>query len=252
VVTNRSGTGVTTGDASASELSTPDSGTWMLQSDAAAAAGCSVSAIRKWRRLGVVAERTRSSPGGMRRVEVRLEDVLNRMRQSMPHEPAAPPESAGADASASIAFVTVGDLDVFVHHIAEAERRAAQAEARSQAKDAMIQFLKQRVADMEAQLQRSSQELPSPDLLSIPAANARRLAAEIRDLRIRFHRSLPSGGSPNSDQKTAARLSYDAALICLCLLFGIDPNVRLGEGLTSSERTKIAHALQQSGLDLAG
>lgn len=54
---------------------TPTSpGTWVLQDEAASRAGCSVSAIRKWRRTGVVPGRTVVA-GGVERVEVRLEDV---------------------------------------------------------------------------------------------------------------------------------------------------------------------------------
>ena len=58
--------------------------TWLLQSAVAAEAGCSVSAIRKWRWSGLVADRTRLTAGGMSRVEVRLEDVLRRAEESMP------------------------------------------------------------------------------------------------------------------------------------------------------------------------
>ena len=55
-----------------------DAGTWVPQAEAAARTGFSLSAVRKWRRLGLVAERKITSPTGMERVEVRLEDVLAR------------------------------------------------------------------------------------------------------------------------------------------------------------------------------
>ncbi|MGI9022242.1 MAG: hypothetical protein ACR2HV_03200, partial [Acidimicrobiales bacterium] len=44
---------------------------WVLQADAAKLAGCSVSAIRKWRREGVVDDRRTTTLGGLERVEVR-------------------------------------------------------------------------------------------------------------------------------------------------------------------------------------
>src|ERR671933_838234 len=68
-----------------------DGASWVLQAEAAARAGCSVSAVRKWRRTGVVADRVTHVPGLGRRVEVLLEDVVARVGQLEP-----PPGEAAA------------------------------------------------------------------------------------------------------------------------------------------------------------
>jgi DNA-binding transcriptional MerR regulator len=228
-------------------------GTWVLQSDAAEAAGCSVSAIRKWRRLGLVADRTRISPGGMRRVEVRLEDVLSRMRESMPRHRAPEqrqhPESSGA----AVAVVPITDLDVFMQHIAETERRAAQAEARLQANDAMTEFLRDRVTDLEAQLHAAdvggAAGLP-PALR--PELDIDRLVSAIRELRRRLQSSRQEGVRKEFDQRVAVRMSYDAAVICLCTALHIETQFKLGDPLTSAERTRLTQALVDAGLEVAG
>ena len=240
----------------------PTHDTWMLQGAAAAAAGCSVSAIRKWRRVGLVADRTRISPGGMRRVEVRLEDVLARMRASMPRSgllptsmPPSPlgPEQPGPGAEQSaVAVVPIGDLDVFVQHIAEAERRAAQAEARSQAKDAVIEFLRERVADLEAQVQTAAtDQLREVGASSGPTLDPKALTAEIRELRARFQ-ARPSDAREDVERRNAIRQTYDTALICLCVAAGIPSTFTLGESLTGPERRRLAHALLKAGFDIVG
>jgi DNA-binding transcriptional MerR regulator len=235
----------------------PAGDTWMLQSQAAATAGCSVSAIRKWRRVGLVADRTRISPGGMRRVEVRLEDVLARMRMSMPRQsqpqplPARDPQSPAVDvAQAAMAVVPANDLDIFVQHIAEAERRAAQAEARAQAKDAMIQFLREQVADLEAQLQRSASDAEAIGATQDRTGGGphiRRLITQMRDLRARSRTNRQ-----DLEHRAAVRLSYDAALICLCTIVGIETSFVLGDALTTRDRTKLAQALAAAGFDVVG
>ncbi|MDQ4098025.1 MAG: hypothetical protein M3144_09185 [Actinomycetota bacterium] len=215
--------------------------------------------------MGLVADRTRISPGGMRRVEVRLEDVLARMRMSMPGKsppserfprqslPARDPQPVVAEVvPAAMAVVPANDLDVFVHHIAEAERRAAQAEARAQAKDAMIQFLRGQVADIEAQLRSSSrEERATPPAPAVAAPHIQRLVTQMRDLRA-SSRTSRHGGRQDLERRTAVRLSYDAALIGLCTLVGIETNFKLGDSLTTTDRTKLARALTAAGFDVVG
>ena len=62
----------------------PESGTWVLQAEAAERTGFSISAIRKWRRSGGVADRVRTTANGLARVEVRLEDILARSADRVP------------------------------------------------------------------------------------------------------------------------------------------------------------------------
>src|SRR5436305_11500994 len=90
----------------------PTAGTWVLQGDAAVRTGFSVSAIRKWRRMGVVAERRVAAGGDQSRVEVRLEDVLARAAQQAPRRPmgvvAAGPEPAAPSGSL---IIGIDDLE---------------------------------------------------------------------------------------------------------------------------------------------
>lgn len=222
----------------------------MLQREAAEVAGCSVSAIRKWRRLGLVADRTRVSSGGMRQVEVRLDEVTARMRDSMPR-PRSVPDRAEAGltpAPAPFAVVPVKEVDVFVHHIAESERRAAQAEARAQASEAMTQFLRNKVADLQAQLERRSGSI------SVEAPGLRNgigaVATELRDLRNRLQRAQPAGGRSDANVRLAGRYSYDTALLCLCTALGIPTRFRLGSALTSAERARLTDELRAAGYDV--
>lgn len=240
---------------SARPPATPARDTWLLQGVAAATAGCSVSAIRKWRRLGLVADRTRISPGGMRRVEVRLEDVLARMQASMtpPARGADRVDPAGEAAQAAVAVVPLGELDVFVQRIADAERRAAQADARSRAKDAVVEFLRERVADLEGQVHTPSgapdRGVDSP---SRPPLDPGPLIAEIRRLRALFQAARNARTSQDIERRNAIRNTYDAALICLCLAAGLPTTTKLGEALTGPERTRLAHALLEAGFDIVG
>src|SRR5207244_3415632 len=73
-----------------------EAGTWVLQGDAAARTGFSVSAIRKWRRMGFVAERKITTGADLPRVEVKLEDVLARAALQPQRRP-----SAGTEPEAS-------------------------------------------------------------------------------------------------------------------------------------------------------
>lgn len=111
---------------------------WLTQREAADQAGVSVAAIRKWRRLGVVADRHRGGPQAV--VEVRLADVLARKAETMgspsPHPQAVvevPPPPGGA-------LVPIEALSELFSRIADAEGRAARAEAE-------LAFLKERLAE---------------------------------------------------------------------------------------------------------
>lgn len=228
-----------------------DDDVWLLQSDAAAIAGCSVSAIRKWRRIGVIRDRTLATPGGMRRVEVRLGDVVARMRQSMPRHRVDEHQLPLTEPTpASVAVVPVPDLDVFVQHIAEAERRAAHAEAVAQANGDTVQFLRERVAELESELE-AVQNAPGPGVPSGgPSLDASLIVDEIRDLRRRLQSIRRSGVAQDARQRISARLSHDAAVLCLSRGLGIPMRARLGDALTPAERTRLIQALSHAGIDL--
>ncbi len=225
------------------ETDTAD-GTWLLQADAAAAAGCSLSAIRKWRRLGVVADRTRG-PEGLKRVEVRLEDVLARMQDTM-GLPASPPNSRPSPAEPSSKVVSVSDLDVFVRHIGEAERRAAQMEAQLQAHETMLQFLRDRVAQLQAQLEAEQARASAAFAHAAAIPDPSRLTAALRQLRQRLQRDERT----DPVQRAADLAAYDAALLTACAAYGVPAARRLGERLTATERRRLTQALGEVGVDL--
>src|SRR5436305_9513773 len=86
-------------------------GTWVLQGDAAARTGFSVSAIRKWRRMGFVAERKITTGADLPRVEVKLEDVLARAALQPQRRPSAGTEPE-ASATTPTGCVTIGLSDL--------------------------------------------------------------------------------------------------------------------------------------------
>jgi hypothetical protein len=185
-------------------------------------------------------------------VEVRLEDVLARMQTSMtpPRGPNRPPPTLDAT-PAGVAVVSIGDLDVFVQRIADAERRAARAGAQSRAKDAVIEFLRERVAELEGQVPATTdQRRNGAASSSHPALDPRPLTAEIRRLRSRFQATRPRGTGEDSDRRNAIRRTYDTALLCLCLGAGIPHTAKLGDTLTDTERTRLGRALLEAGFDI--
>jgi len=102
-------------------------GEWALQADAARIAGCSVSAIRKWRREGVIDDRRTATTGGLERVEVRVADVVDRAGRE-PSRPAATEEvRETATAHAGTVVIPLPDLQAMILSLAEAERRAREA-----------------------------------------------------------------------------------------------------------------------------
>jgi hypothetical protein len=109
---------------------------WLPQRVAAERVGVSVSAVRKWRGLGVVAERHR--PDGQ--VEVRLADVEARAAQTMPGRSAPNPSPPTASPAPGGALVPIEALSDLFSRIADAEGRAARAEAE-------LAFLRERIAE---------------------------------------------------------------------------------------------------------
>lgn len=131
-------------------------GTWLLQGDAAARTGFSVSAIRKWRRMGLVADRRVTSPGGAERIEVKLTDVLARaaLQRDRRHTeaPAAPETDAGTVA------IRIEDLEALFERMLGAERRAANAENEAESLRGERQFIFGQVAELRRQLRDRSRE----------------------------------------------------------------------------------------------
>jgi DNA-binding transcriptional MerR regulator len=222
----------------------------MLQADAAGTAGCSVSAIRKWRRAGLVADRTRVSQGGLRRVEVSLEDVIARMRESMGGPRFTNTSAAHAAAAPAAAPISANDIEVFLQHITEAERRAAQAEARMHANEAMMEFLRDRVSELQAQLELEQSD-PAPHRMG-PHLDGQRLATEIRALRKRLESYRQGAVKPTADERLATRAAHDGAVLCLCIALAIPSRVQLGGSLTAAERARLTEALAKAGFDIVG
>lgn len=136
-------------------------GTWILQGEAASRTGFSVSAIRKWRRMGLVAERKINMGGDLPRVEVKLEDVLARAAMQPQRRPlaataasvAAPaPASVAAPAPAGCLVIAIADLEELFERMVRAERRAERAEADLQAMEIQTRYTLGRLAELRRQL----------------------------------------------------------------------------------------------------
>ena len=125
---------------------------WLLQADAARAAGCSVSAIRKWRREGSVASRKITTPAGLERVEVRLDDVL---RRAGPRAVMPPPGAAGEPGPtvANTVLVPVDDFQALLERVAVAERLAGGLEARLRAIDAEADRMREQFVALRRQIE---------------------------------------------------------------------------------------------------
>lgn len=133
---------------------------WALQADAAHIAGCSVSAIRKWRREGVVSDRRRTTAGGLDRVEVRLQDVLERCGREPQHTPAA---AAGVEQDPNSGhgnvLIPLADLQALILRVGEAERLAHVATNGPSMPDAEAQRLTEALSRSEAGLAAARSEL---------------------------------------------------------------------------------------------
>ena len=125
-------------------------GQWVLQGEAAARTGFSVSAIRKWRRMGLVAERKVGAGGDVPRVEVRLEDVLARAAL----QPDRRPPAAGAEVAPAPGSLVIGieDLEVLFERMVRAERRAEVAEAELQSLQVQTRYTLGQLAELRRQL----------------------------------------------------------------------------------------------------
>ncbi len=127
-------------------------GTWVLQADAATRTGYSVSAIRKWRRAGLVADRKRTTAGGLERVEVRLEDVQARLAEQPPERPRPAPPAPDSGPPAGSAIIPISDLEALFERAQGAERRATQAETRLQAAEVEARFMSGQLAELRRQV----------------------------------------------------------------------------------------------------
>jgi len=128
-------------------------GTWVLQGDAAARTGFSVSAIRKWRRMGFVAERKITTGTDLPRVEVKLEDVLARAALQPQRRPSSGADPEGSSATPT-GCVTIGlaDLEELFERMVRAERRAERAEAEVQAMEVQARYTLGQMAELRRQL----------------------------------------------------------------------------------------------------
>lgn len=149
----------------------PAEETWVLQSDAAARTGFSVSAIRKWRRMGLVAERKVTSATGLERVEVKLEDALARAARQP--ERRRPETAVDASASPGSVVIAVSDLEGLFERMVEAERRADVAEAELQSVQARARFTFGQLAELRRQLQTK----PAPPTVALRSADPSPLRA---------------------------------------------------------------------------
>lgn len=153
----------------AAESAEPE-GTWILQGEAAARTGFSVSAIRKWRRMGLVAERKISMGGDLPRVEVKLEDVLARAAMQPQRRPlAATADGVAASAPAGCLVIAIADLEELFERMVRAERRAERAEADLQAMEIQTRYTLGRLAELRRQLGAQAGE-PGGPLVDAPAA----------------------------------------------------------------------------------
>ena len=146
---------------------------WLLQAEAAELAGCSVSAIRKWRREGSVAFRRTTTPGGLERVEVRLGDVLARAGTrpavvvataggvpALQQEPPPPqPPAAGT------AVVSLADLQTMFGRLAAPERRPEDLQAHFRTLESEVSYMRGQVARLATVLeQRAGERSRTEDL----------------------------------------------------------------------------------------
>lgn len=153
--------------------------TWVLQGDAAARTGFSVSAIRKWRRMGLVAERKVAAGGDLPRVEVKLEDVLARaaLQPQRRPLPGSGPAAEPADPPSGSVVIGLDDLEALYDRMVRAEGRAEAAEAELQALQIQARYTLGQLAELRRQLQVQhagpvAAPPPPPELVTPPPAAA--------------------------------------------------------------------------------
>ena len=121
-----------------------------------------------------------------------------------PQVPVETPVAASAPPApfTPVAVISVTELDSFVKLVGDAERRAAQAEARLQANGVMMQFLRDRAEELQRRVD------GQPVRMTEPESALQRLEDEIRRLRSYVARG---GGGSAPGERAALRASYDAA-----------------------------------------
>ena len=132
----------------------PEPARWVLQADAAKLAGCSVSAIRKWRREGSVASRKITTPAGLERVEVPLDDVLRRAGPREMPSPHARGAWGPASTVAGTVLVPVNDFQALLERVAAAEQLAGGLEARLRAIDAEACRMREQFGALRREIER--------------------------------------------------------------------------------------------------
>jgi hypothetical protein len=201
---------------------------WLLQAEAAELAGCSVSAIRKWRREGSVNFRRTTTPGGLERVEVRLGDVLTRAgtRAVVPLAPsgAAPvPQQAPPPLQPPVAgtvVVSLADLQTMFGRIASPGGRPDDLKARYRSLESEVSFMRGELARLVAGLEERAGDRRRADdlerrLAHTEAETARlrqHLAAVVRELE--KARRAGSGGNREASRdrhETASEHGTDPA-----------------------------------------
>jgi hypothetical protein len=174
--------------ASAAELGpsglSPEGDTWALQADAAKVAGCSVSAIRKWRREGSVASRKVVTRGGLERVEVRLGDVLARSGARTDPLPPRPVVTEPLATPPGAAVVSLADLQAIFEQVGGADRRTADVVARYRSLESEVSFIRTQLAEVRRSVEEkvAAAEGRAGDL----AARCRRLEDEVKLVRAKL------------------------------------------------------------------
>lgn len=107
----------------------PGARRWLLLRDAAEAIGCSVAALRKWRRRGEIESRMGEGPYGPQ-VEVELSSARRRAARTMPER--VRPANGHATAPQQQREVGYEAVVELARELAAARERAARAEARVQ------------------------------------------------------------------------------------------------------------------------
>lgn len=244
-------------------------GTWVMQSEAAARTGFSVSAIRKWRRMGLVADRKVTSSTGLERVEVKLEDVLARAAQQ--------PERRRPDAGAEDGTVPAGsvvipldDLETLFERMVTAERRAEEAEAAAEALRAQASFTFGQLAELRRQLQEASEEQDRPPAsaepvatspqpppaVKVPAAPPPTPVEELGDRLRRVYARLDeyrrqAVRTPEAERRQQRDLAeYDRVLVAACDAMGIETGLLPAQRVGAEERAALTRALARAGLDV--
>ncbi len=146
---------------------------WLQQGEAADLAGCSVNAIRKWRREGRVGFRTRLAADGVKRVEVRLGDVLARAgAQSAVAPGRSSGESIAPPSARGRVIVSLADLQSMFERLLAPERRVQELEA-------SCRTLASKVSSLHAELNRLT---PVLDERQTPQGDADALEHRLRRL----------------------------------------------------------------------